>query len=138
MNVLPILVQILSWLSPAHPHAELARAIAEASESPEEAVLALVWAEHESAFGEALSGRRWDSRAFGVMQVRDRPDTEHDVAASVGAWMSIRRASAVRCGDDGLAALSSGRCDRATRLAAARRAEAMYWLGVARITMRLE
>ena|SRR5690348_8717508 len=89
-----------------------------------EAVEVLVWMEHESDFGRALGGKRWDARAYGILQVRDEPWLEHDAAASVEAWLRRKRGAAKMCGDDGLAAISSGRCDRGTKLAESRRQEA--------------
>jgi hypothetical protein len=95
-----------------------------------EAVEVLVWMSHESDFGRALAGHRWDGRAYGWLQIRDRPDLERDPVGSVGTWLSIKHAAGAQCHDDGLSALSSGRCDRGTRLAAARRQEA-EWLDAA-------
>lgn len=133
-NILQLLTLVASLLHPGAEtrHADLLRAISEGAASVEEAVDCLVWAEHESRMGEALGGRRWDSRAYGVMQIRDRPELETDVPSSVRAWLAMRRAGAVLCGDDGLAVLSSGACNRGTRLSAQRRAEARWWEMVGR------
>lgn len=133
-SILQLLTVISSLLHPGSEarHADLLIAISQGAESAEEAIDCLVWSEHESRMGEALSGRRWDGRAYGVLQIRDRPELETDVPASVRAWLAMRRAGAAICGDDGLAVLSSGACKRGTRLASERRAEARYWEMVGR------
>jgi len=97
---------------------------------------ALVWEEHESRFGRALSGRRWDARASGILQVRDRPELERDARGSVRAWLGLLHAGEQACGTrtGGLQALSSGHCGWAVTLVASRQAEAaeaLYWAGVA-------
>ena len=87
---------------------------------------------HESNFGRALSGQRWRQPCIRYLAgaAGDRPWLERDAAASVATWLRIKHAAADACGDDGLAALSSGRCDRGTRLASDRRLEA-EWLEAA-------
>jgi hypothetical protein len=105
-------------------------AIARYAQDELEAVECLVWMGHESRFGAALSGHRWDPRAFGVMQIRDAPWLEHDPVGSVQAWLRLKHAAAKLCGDDGLAAVNSGRCDRGTVLADSRRRQA-EWLDAA-------
>jgi hypothetical protein len=85
----------------------------------------LTFANGESNFGAALSGRRWDSHAYGILQIRGPASLEHDEVASVREWLRRLHAAAKACGDArATAGLSSGRCDRGTRLAARREREA--------------
>jgi hypothetical protein len=135
--MLPLLILITSWLSPGAElrHRPFLEALATHAPSLNVAVEAIVYAEHESAFGAALGGKRWDARAYGIMQVRDEPWLEHDEPASAVAWLRIRAKAASMCGEaNALAALSSGRCDRGTRLAEARASEARWWMLLASLT----
>lgn len=81
----------------------------------------LVWEREESDFGRALSGKRWDSRAYGILQIRDKPWLEKDVAGSVRVWLSMYREGARQCGAGrALNMISSGHCDWADKLVARR------------------
>lgn len=114
----------------AAPFVEAAAAAVESDPNPvggADAELAdiLVWAKHESDFGRALSGKRYDSQAYGILQVRGSASLEHDPVASVREWLVRLHAAARLCGDArALAGLSSGRCDRGVRLAEQRELEA--------------
>jgi hypothetical protein len=133
MSLHAILALVAFWLgAPSSvPLADVERL----ATSPEEAIQCLVWMHHESDFGRALAGHRWDGRAYGILQVRDAPWLERDPTRSVEAWLRLKRLAASACGDDGLAGLSSGRCDRGTQLAGARRAEATFLEMAARIRL---
>ena len=121
-----------------HPGAEtfaapfLDAAVAAVQADPEplggedhELALMITFAHDESDFGRALSGRRWDSQAFGVLQVRGDRALEHDVRRSAREWLARLHASAKLCGEErAVAGLASGRCDRALDLAKRREREA--------------
>jgi hypothetical protein len=93
---------------------------------------AVTFAHDESDFGRALGGKRWDSQAFGILQVRGARSLETDPAASVREWLMRLHASAKLCGDArALAGIASGRCDRGTHLAAQRAREAAVAMGFA-------
>jgi hypothetical protein len=137
--MLALVLLLASWIHPGadQAHHLFLETVAREAPSPEVAAELLVYAEHESRFGAALSGRRWDHLAYGILQVRGNPRLEVDEVASVGAWLRIRARAAEACGESGaLAGLSSGRCDRGTRLASERAAEARWWLGLARLADR--
>jgi hypothetical protein len=133
--MLPLVLLIASWLHPGadQAHHLFLETVAREAPSLEVAAELLVYAEHESRFGDALGGRRWDHLAYGILQVRGNPALETNEVASVGAWLRIRSRAAQACGEAGaLAGLSSGRCDAGTRLAGERAAEARFWLMMAR------
>lgn len=99
----------------------------------EELALALTWEHEESDFGRALAGKRWDLRAFGVLQIRDKPWLERDPGTSVRVWLGMLHEGARRCGPvRALAMISSGRCDAAVRFADQRTARALAALAEAR------
>jgi hypothetical protein len=118
-----ILLLVVFWL---HGQTTLPlRAVERYASDELEAVETVVWMKHESDFGRVRHGS-YAPCDHGLMQLHNRPDLEgpeHD-AESVRVWLAIKHANARLCGDDGLASLSSGRCDRGTRLAEARRQEA--------------
>jgi hypothetical protein len=89
----------------------------------------MIWEREESQFGKATAQRVPDGdggRSYGVLQIKGRPDLEHDVRRSLRAWLWIYDASLSDCGDmaGALRELSSGPCKRATRLVAWRESEA--------------
>lgn len=133
--MLALVLTIAAWV---HPGAEIShRAFLEAVAiaSPSEAIAAeiIVFAEHESRFGDALTGPRWDHQASGILQIRGWPSLETDELASVGEWLRIRARAEAACGPElALAGLASGDCHRGTRLASARAAEARWYLMMAR------
>jgi hypothetical protein len=117
-------------------HEPFLEAVARQTADADEAADLLEWADHESRFGEALAGRRWDAQAHGILQIRGPQYLERDEVASVGYWLRLKARAAEACGPAlALAGLSSGACDRATKLAAARHDEAqralVFALGVA-------
>lgn len=135
MSLYSLVFLIASWV---HPGAEVTHhafldAVAEFAETPERAAELLVFAEHESRMGDALSGRRWDSKAYCELQVRGSPTLEGNPRACVQSWLRIRARAESACGPEmALAGLASGDCHRGTRLAAARASEAAWWLMIAR------
>lgn len=124
--MLALLGLVAFWLH-APPGLPL-EAIARSARDTLEAVEVLVWMEHESSFG-AVRHSSYAACDWGILQIHARPDLEgpEGDVESVRVWLGNRRAAAKLCGDDGLAALSSGRCDRGTVLAGERRREA-EWL----------
>lgn len=133
---IPALVILIASL--IHPGADVTHrafldAVAEFAETPERVAEILVFSEHESRMGEALSGKRFDSLAYCELQVRGSPALEGNPRACVQSWLRIRARAAAACGEAGaLAGLASGSCSRGTRLAAERSAEARWLLMVAR------
>jgi hypothetical protein len=142
MNLANLALTIAAIL---HPGTNLAKArvirtIAEVVENDHdplgstenELALAIEFAYRESDFGRALSGRRWDSLAYGVLQVRGNPELETDLRGNVRAWLAILHDARRRCGEDlAVAGLASGQCDRGVKLAEARKREALFALEVA-------
>jgi hypothetical protein len=138
--MLPILLLIASWLHPGAEtrHRAFLETVAKSSPSEEIAAEELVFAEHESRFGDALNGVHWDPEAHGILQIRGWGSRlDRDEVASARAWLQIRAKAAKACGEESaLAGLSSGHCDRAIQLAGERAAEARWLLGIARLVQR--
>ena len=123
-----ILLLVAFWLR-APPWLPI-DAIARYASDDLEAVEVLVWMEHESDFGR-MRHSSYAACDWGILQLHGRPDLEGPErdAESVRVWLAIKHANAKLCGNDGLPALNSGYCDRGTKLADERRAEA-EWLDV--------
>ncbi len=135
------LALVLAWL--LHPGAErwarrqvlLAADAVEADPAPVwrrplQLAILLRWMRGESDFGR-LRHSSYASCDWGLMQIHGRPDLEgaEGDAESIRLWLALLHANARACGAAGaLAGLSSGRCDRATLLAAQRSLEAEIML----------
>jgi hypothetical protein len=139
VSLLALAIFMTSILQPGAEvkHREFIEAVAELGGTPERVSELLVFAADESRMGDALSGKRWDSKAYCELQVRGSPALEGNPRECVRAWLRIRARSAEACGEaKALAGLASGRCDRGTRLADARAAEARWLLLVAQLALR--
>jgi hypothetical protein len=132
--MLALVLLIASWIHPGaeFTHRAFLDAVAERATSADVATQLVVFAEHESHFGLVTHGD-YAPCDWGILQIHNRPDLEHDEVASVRAWLRIRARAEAACGPElALAGLASGDCHRGTKLAAARAAEAAWYLMLAR------
>lgn len=134
---LAIVILVASWMCPGFEvtHRPFLEAIGAQAPSPEVAVDMLVWAKHESGFGQKLKGDGGNS--WGILQLWGHHELEHDEVGSVAAWLKVRAHAVERCGEErALAGLSSGHCDRGVTLATSRETTARWWLGAAMMSLR--
>src|SRR5260221_4236059 len=93
-----LVLLVASWMVPGVEltHLPFLEAIAEQAPSPEIAIDMLVWAKHESGFGQRLRGD--GGKSWGILQLWGRKDLEHDEVGSVAAWLAARAHAVERCG----------------------------------------
>ena len=129
VTTLHAILALVAWWLGAPPGMPL-RTAERYADDEAEAVQAIVYMKEESDFGRHRHGD-YAPCDWGLMQLHDRPDLEGPAAdaESVRVWLGNKHAAGMVCGNDGLPALNSGYCDRGTKLADARRAEA-EWLDV--------